>query len=147
MPCLEKRGLVQAHFAKYTPLYAIRTYFSLFCYLDPKSEPKLFTNMFLSFKKTRRKNSWCSGLCQVLLLVRSVWYLLGAFSWLRRWLLIVWIVSWVLGHLLGYLDCINKQLTMEISREKILGAMVIGGSSTMRRSVKRDFFEWEKFWE
>ena len=77
MPCLENVGLVQAHFAKYTPFYAMWTYFSLFWYLDRKSEPKLFTNMFLSFKKTRRKNSWCSSLCQLLLLVRSVWYLVG----------------------------------------------------------------------
>ena len=83
MPCLEKVGLVQAHFSKYTPFYALWTYSSLFCYLDPKSEPKLFTNMFLSFKKTRRKNSWCSSLCQVLLLVRFVWYLVG--SWLDCW--------------------------------------------------------------
>ena len=64
MLCLEKVDLAQTHFAKYIPFYAMWTYSSLFFCLNPQSEPNLFTNMFLSFKKTRRKNIWCSGLCQ-----------------------------------------------------------------------------------
>jgi len=103
MPCLEKVGLVQAHFTKYTPFYAKWTYSSLFCYLDPKSVPNLFSNMFLSFKKTSRKNICCFGLCPVLLLLRSVWYWWGFYlifemtaqsvnSFLSHWS-----SSWLLG--------------------------------------------------
>ena len=58
------RCLVLKKWARYKPISLSILPFMLcepnsclFCYLDPKSEPKLFTNMFLSFKKTRRKNS------------------------------------------------------------------------------------------
>ena len=102
MPCLEKVSFVPAHFAKHTPFYALWIYFSLFFYLDPQSEPKLFTNIFLSFKKIKRKNNWCSGLCPVLLLVRSViWWGLDLIAEMTalnvNCLLSLWSSVWLLG--------------------------------------------------
>ena len=35
--------LAQAKFDKYTPCYVMWTYSSLFFYMDPQSEPNLFT--------------------------------------------------------------------------------------------------------
>jgi len=42
----------------------------LSCYLDPSSEPNLFTTCFI-LKKTSRKNIRCSDFCPFLPLVRS----------------------------------------------------------------------------
>ena len=107
MPCLEKVGLVQAHFAKYTPFYSMWTYSSLFFYLDLKSETNYLQTRFCLLRRPG-KSSWCSGLCQVLLLVMSVWYLVG--PWLHCWddcsecemsleSLVVFLATWIISCL------------------------------------------------
>jgi len=55
---------------------------SYFPIWTPKVSPNYLQHVFI-LKKTRRKNIWCSGLSPILLLVRSVWYLVG--FWLDCW--------------------------------------------------------------
>ena len=47
MSCLEKVGLVQAHFTKYTPFYAMWTYFSQFFYFGHSKWAQFLHNFSL----------------------------------------------------------------------------------------------------
>jgi len=72
-----KVGLTQTQFMLSTPQFMLsEPYSSLFFYLDPLKWAQ-FIYIIFSFKKIRRKNIWCSGLCPVLLLLRSFWCLVG----------------------------------------------------------------------
>ena len=109
MPCLETMGLVQAHFAKYTPFYAMWTYSSLFFYLDPIQVSLNYLQIcFYLLKRPEERTVdvlvYASSSSTEVCLIFG-----GVLTWLLRWLVTMWIVSWVLGHLFGYLDCIIQE--------------------------------------
>ena len=88
------------------PIMLKGPYSSLSLLFGPLKEAQIIYNIFVSYKKTKRKNSWCDGLCSTSL-VRSMWSLVGL--WIGHWddyspcalsfaslviFLTTWVVSW-----------------------------------------------------
>ena len=87
------------------PIMLKATYSSLSLLFGPIKWAQITYNIFVSCKKTKRKNSWCVGLCSAPL-VRSMWFLVGL--WNVRWddcspcalsfaSLVIFVATWVVS--------------------------------------------------
>ena len=87
------------------PIMLKVTYSSLSLLFGALKRAQIIYNIFMYYKKTKRKNSWCAGLCSTPL-VRSMWSLVGL--WNVRWddcspcalsfsSLVIFVATWVVS--------------------------------------------------